>query len=1479
MEHRQEESLFSRLTAVWRRGQTLHLTAGALACCRWIVPLFLAAVAIDWLTDLPAPGRVVILVALLGVSLYKAWRGGWRHAGAFNAAHTALRIEQHVGGLESLLVTAVQFQQAGAPRGMSESLCGVTRRRAEEAAARLRAEDIVGFQSLRRPAGVVLGLALILGVFAFVNGPLLAAGAWRIFAPWLSVRYPTRTLIDVASGDMVVKEGESARVFARVSGVIPSHAKLALRTGTGKSREHELAITDGSCEYNMESVFRGFEYRIVAGDARSSWQSVRVIASPRIERAELSFDFPSYTNRPTETVEALTVTVPEGTGIRWRLTLDRPVRKADFVSAGEPPLPLDISQDGRVVTMRRIATESRAYSFSWVEGERGFSFTSPRYYIQVSPDQPPHVELTSPRGDLYATLGRKLDLAFRGRDDHGIGEAAIVYRLNKTDEVKVAFPAPALADGSEQRVDWDYRSVLTELAVGDTVSFGIELADRYPDANGPHRARSESRRLSLLSKEAYLEHVARQKQRLLSRLHAVYREERAVHDVVSRIDPSDDVFIQTCQLEAVRQDLIRERMDAIAGEMGYLIEDLAANNIPEETHSTLLAQLRSSIQTIASEHVGGAAAGLRSLATVSGKDASGAVADPAPAVHTVNTAARELGCLVLQLGYREAVEIMARELHATAQTQASLRLRTILPGKAASDGPEALSKAQEQLAQWLVRLLAATPREKESTIADALMAFKLSRLAKQLVADGGETKMRQAIALIREGKAADAARLQAEVIQALLRAECRLRVGSEYEAMGKAHELFVSQASAQEALRGELAALTSEEFNKRRTRIGLAQVSLQRNFQLLLMPSVPAPRPRLFDVLLPPAPPVADLLAAAEEATKKAAASVEAANRDAAVTEQQRAEKSFKDLAEVARQRIEAMTEIERMSGLVDMCADGATRIGQFQERQLGLLEKTQDAAGDKTDSAYLADLQQKLADDIRMFRTDVIQKSTQLAIRPEELLPVQNGLDRAARSMTDAVPLLRDNRPVQAVVHVKAAIEALKSAGNILTDQSNRTSVFVKVAVDTWNAMVPGQYVSDIEAEQRDLIAATRKAKPEEFQALVMPQKNLVHAVNAVLTSLDVLAHKIESGTGMLFAKTDMDSAAAALETKDVNEAIDAQGAVADAIHDLQVKLDALTPQYGYILEVTESVHESLAEAVSLHAAQVELYEKTQAAPGNAPVRGLLDEQRALESRAKALVGLFARATGQDRFGGAAKCMAEAIARLDAGDRSAAVQQMKQASDSLQADAADVFELMKRISVVLGPPPPGQEPAPEVKLLLDVLGMAAGQKGLYRRTQTASPGQAASLAKKQHEFEKRCEGFIPRSQSNPKLVAAQRHIADAAAKMDASSLAEAVVRQQEAGDVLRHFIVEYIAKYVEVPVPPGPQDPGPPPDPIYDVTEQDISMFMPGAVSGKLPKTGRQDWEVLGRRDRAALNENFARELPLEYRAILKDYYERLAR
>ena len=231
MDNRQNEQLLSHLKAVWRRRQTQHLTAGVLAFCQWVMPLFLVAVTIDWLTRLPAPVRVVILAILVVVSLYKAWCCGWRHARAFNATHTALQVEEHYGGLESLLVTAVQFGHAGPPRGMSQSLYDLTHRRAEQATANLCAEEVVGFRELRRPATAVVIFVLLIGAFAVVNGPFLAAGMARIFAPWLPVQSPTRTHLELKSGDMVVKEGGSVQIRARVSGVIPSSAKIALQTG------------------------------------------------------------------------------------------------------------------------------------------------------------------------------------------------------------------------------------------------------------------------------------------------------------------------------------------------------------------------------------------------------------------------------------------------------------------------------------------------------------------------------------------------------------------------------------------------------------------------------------------------------------------------------------------------------------------------------------------------------------------------------------------------------------------------------------------------------------------------------------------------------------------------------------------------------------------------------------------------------------------------------------------------------------------------------------------------------------------------------------------------------------------------------------------------------------------------------------------------------------------------------------------------
>jgi DNA-binding FrmR family transcriptional regulator len=1450
--------LASRLRRVHRREQGLNLTMGLLSLCNWMAILFLVGFAIDWFIRLPVFVRMIILVPLLVFPIIKAWQVGWRFFKPwFSSQCTAIKVEDHYQNLESLLVSGVQLSVAKAVSGTSTAMAARTVERANEAAKEVDVREVIPLNPIGWP-GLLGGLLLAsLCAFAALDFPVFKTAATRLFAPWIAIEYPTRTQIDVEDGERIVKEGEGLSLVANISGEIPDSAEIILRTGTGKPRERKLAIIDKVCEYEARTVFRSFDFRIFAGDARSPWQTVRVISAPRIERAEVSLEFPEYTQRPVETVDALTITVPEGTAVNWELTLDCPVSKAEFRPADGKALPLEISPDGRSVTMQQVAAESRAYSFGWVDKEHGFSFSSPRHYLQVSPDRAPSIDLTSPAGNLFATLERDLDFAFRARDDHGIGEAFISYRFNKSGEEKVALPEPKLSDGSEQQIDWNYREALPDLAVGDTVTFAVELADRYPGADGPHRVRSDARRVQFLSKEDYLKQIEKQKVRLLNRIRTIYREERGVHDLVRHLNPSDDVFIQTCQLEAVRQDLMRKRLNVLRRQMNDLVEDLAANNISDTEHSILLVQLSSDLQAIADEHVGQAASMLRELTAVSDKESSGR--DPVLAIHMVNSAARELALLVFQLGFNDAADVMARELHATAQTQAALRLRTIR--QEGSDighraGNEELAKAQTRLAAWCTRLLSATPRNKESTSTDALIAFNLSHMVNGLLRSGADAKMREAAALIPKADSEKAARLQEEVIASLLRAEFRLRRGAEYEALSTARDLFAALAAGQRKLREEGADMSADNLVQ-------SQAALLRQLHLRLMPEVPASRPKLYDVVAPSAPPVDDLLTAAEHAMQAALTQIEADDREAAAGHHQQAQTAFEKLAEIAGWRMEAMTKRARMKVAVTISEKQAAQLLTFEERLIALLEQTEDAADDETNTAFLVTRNQALADDAERFLRNIVLWKEAQTSSSEDDQPLIDCLSRVARAVGKATPLLKKNKPDDAIDFQEQALDGLEEAAGLNEELTATRATFADVLAMVGSALAPSPLLVEIEAEQSRLNVLTEKVNPEGRPSLVIPQKNLIHAVDAVVASLDPLAHRIESGTVMIFAKEDMDAAAIGLETDDIEDALDAQLFVVESLQKLRAKIDQATPEYRYILEVTENLYEIVPQSARIRTGTRQLLEKAEGAPDVAAVKTQIKQ---FGDKAQKL-------TGEEGYVATARQLENAI---DSGGAGAGTEDML---DALVADTEKLQTLTDNLAYLITPPPFGlelPEPEPEILLLNKVLGLAAHHNDLSRKTRTATPEQLPDFASQLRELEGQCAAFIPASKSHPNLIAAHLHLSEAVVKLEAADSVAAATSQHKAGEVLRYFVLEYALKYVVPLLDGGSGLPGPPAEDA-EPEEAELELFMPGALTGTKPKGGRLEWQVIGRRERAALNENFARELPLEYRAILKDYYERL--
>lgn len=239
---------------------------------------------------------------------------------------------------------------------------------------------------------------------------------------------------------------------------------------------------------------------------------------------------------------------------------------------------------------------------------------------------------------------------------------------------------------------------------------------------------------------------------------------------------------------------------------------------------------------------------------------------------------------------------------------------------------------------------------------------------------------------------------------------------------------------------------------------------------------------------------------------------------------------------------------------------------------------------------------------------------------------------------------------------------------------------------------------------------------------------------------------------------------------------------------------------------------------------------------------------------------------------------MAEAIRLLEAEQPAAEAMAAAEATFRSQSEQLNVVIAMLNglPSIVLSNAQP-----PELHRLIDVLDLASKQRALMRQTHAAADKDLPSLADAQRSL---ADAVAKANQveelRHPLLAKAHELLTPIADALNASNTKAACASQLAADQTLRHFIIEQ-ALILNTAIPP------PSVSNMEVVTEAETDDldysesvgFVSDFVSGEAPKDKKSEWEILGERNRAALNQNFARELPLEYRATLKNYYERVAK
>lgn len=1460
----QTTSLGARVRTVWQRRQRNHLGDGFLTLVRWGIPLFLAGMTIDWLADLPAFGRLVLLAVIIALPVFKAWTKAWHKLGTFNASRTAITIEEKEGGLESLLATAVELEENGPTPGTSASLWEATRRQAEEAAKDLNPVKLAPFGNLARPALLALLLGSVILVFGLFNGAFLQAGLNRIFNPWSSASYPTNTIIGTVTETLVIKQGERATLDFSLSGEVPDSATLLLKTGNGDPREIEIEVKDDKCQYLIASASRDFSYRVEAGDAKTSWLNVRVIPAPRLANARVDLEFPVYLDRENETLEALTLTVPESTKVHWDLTLDQAVHSAVLHRDDGEPVALEVLDGGTRIMIDESVEASRGYSFSWVEKSHGFEFESPRYFLQVSADQPPQVEITGPENNLNALLGRELKLAVRANDDHGIGSTKIIYRVNLRPEKTIDLDPPVQTGRGEQVLDWDYRTALPGLKVGDTVSFVVEVSDRYPGPDGPHLARSDTRRLTFLSREDYLAQILRKQDRLLTRVRNIYRQERSAHELVRALNPSDAGFPQTCQLEAIRQEMLREQLKETALGVQMLLDDLAANGVSEAVEKDTLVEVKQGIETIADGQIAEAAGVLRALA--------GQVdADPRKAAGIVNSASRELAGLVLLRGIDSAREVFARETRMLAGEQALLRLTTVRND--GNDSTEELVRRHQDLSKWtgeLVTSLRNGMRYEKRPIA----VLHLTRRIKDLASSGVIGQLAEAGKLIESEKRGEAANLQSKIIHSYLAAEFSMRTGAEYAAIMSFRKILDQIQQGHTTLQARCQAMKPDEFSREHAKLAALQAALRDELLPALLPPVPAMRPQLYDQTLPQPPPVDSIRLAIEEALHDSFLQLSEGKQQAALSQQIEATQSLRKLDKILEaSTVELGLRTSGLTSLVSRANEIVAMIEDFEARQISLLEKTEEAALDEVDSSSLSEPQDFLASEVALLIKDLTAESQS----SPEILPLLARLKQTTRFLDQSTSLLKSNKGEDALGQQEQTADLLAGALEVARGQVDRLSLLQDLFGFQRAVGNASGWMRDIVAEQKDLITATKSAKENDSASLIPLVKNLRQCLTDIAPVLDLVAGRLDAGTPLLFAGTDLEDAVLGIEDGDFLDAEDAQMVAAESLEKVQRLVSAVELQTSYTAEIVGYLHQAQAEATLMAFRQEELRQRVLASPDQLP-DDLAKIQTALKSQADTFGKDLVGTTGMSSYQSASIEMEKTLAAIPKGNREEIARQMEAAGAALATNSEELFLI---ITMLHGLPSieinTTSEPA--LVLLLDVLAIASDQRKLSRQTESAPASGLSKLSKEQARIQAATTKIIPYENPNLLLTQTNDELQKANESLVSLEKSAARIHQETADRSLRHYVIEQALILETAVAPPSSSD-----EPVLSENETDdlyesTANFVSDFVSGEAPKDKRTEWEVLGNRNRAALNQNFARELPLEYRATLKNYYERVAK
>ncbi len=502
------QEITNRLQSLRAQWRLLLLSHSLL---RWLGTLAIAlavALMIDQLLPLPRVLRMGLVLLWIGVGVYAAVRYLIRPVfQKLTNDRVAAYIETSHPRFENRILSAVQLKPEMENNRFGYALEFIERliEGAHQSIDQIETKRVFAqeFLKLKKYGGFAAAAVAVL----FITHLILPSGL-KSFAQAFDElpKTPQEMLVvqidEIQPGNALIESGADVTISAKVTGHLGTPVYLYYRVGqtdnlpnqpAGQSAQpwRDLLMTRNEREipyrFTFKNVTQSMEYYIAAKETASEHYHITVAREPIVSRFQLKLNYPKYTQLSPQMLEEnlgdLTALI--GTEVEFEGEGNKPLASGRLVLEESDPAKLRIS-DGNRLSGNFIVQHSEKYHIELIDVD-GVSNSQPiTYTLHAIEDAEPRIEIVAPGKDVVLDESMIVPLQIDAKDDYGVQEIQLVYRIEGESEDDIIVPLK-MWNPTETSVfiefPWDIDPI--GLFPGDIISYHAEAidADNVTEAN------------------------------------------------------------------------------------------------------------------------------------------------------------------------------------------------------------------------------------------------------------------------------------------------------------------------------------------------------------------------------------------------------------------------------------------------------------------------------------------------------------------------------------------------------------------------------------------------------------------------------------------------------------------------------------------------------------------------------------------------------------------------------------------------------------------------------------------------------------------------------------------------------------------------------------------------------------------------------------------------------------------------------------